>query len=114
MAILTTLKHRRTAFTAVCSAVGGVAAGAGLLLLHPRPLEVIPAAPVYLLCLLGGGGDLGAFLFILIGGFVLYGGYGLLLSLPSRPRHRLVLGACLLVMHLAAAWLCELKRMGRL
>lgn len=69
--------NRAAIVAAKWSLIGGLVAAIISLVLHPHPLEAVPAAPIYLLCLLNGGGDLGAVLFVLFGGFVLYALYGL-------------------------------------
>lgn len=113
----TPAKHgfRRTMLAAgATSAIGGILAAFGLFELHPHPTEALPAAPAYLLCLLRGGGDGDAIVFILVGGFILYGVYGAAICIsPKGAWRRATIGA-ILVLHLTSAWLCELMRTGRL
>jgi hypothetical protein len=106
---------KRVAITTVASSViGGLMAAVSLIALHPHPLEALPASPVFLICLLRGGGDWEAITFIWIGGFVLYALYGLVSALPSQVRHRVAVGIICSAIHVAAALLCEMSRRGLL
>lgn len=99
---------------AAWSLLGGSFAAAALWVLHPHPLEALPAAPIMLICLARGGGDWDAILFILAGGFVLYGIYGFVTMFPKSMRRRIVNAAICAAIHLLAALLCEMKRLGQL
>ena len=100
--------------TAAWCVIGGLVAAVALIVLHPHPTEELTAGPVFLICLLRGGGDWDAVIFIWVGGFILYGVYGFLITLPSRTRHRVIVGVICAVVHLGAAVLCEMKRLGEL
>jgi len=106
--------HRGLLAVAATSAIGGILAAFGLLWLHPHPTEALPASPVFLLCLLRGGGDAGAIIFIWVGGFILYGIYGAAICFSRKGAWRLATIGAFLVLHLTSAWLCELSRMGKL
>ena len=96
------------------SVIGGLAAAISVIVLHPHPLEALPAGPVFLICLLRGGGDWGALTFIWVGGFILYGIYGFAIMLPSRTRYRVAVGVVLAAVHLCSAVLSEMDRRGQL
>ena len=106
---------KRAVFAAAVSSVlGGLFAAVSLVVLHPRPIEVLPAAPVVLVCLLRGGGDWDAIIFIWVGGFILYGIYGFVTTFPSATRRRVAVGVVCAAIHLCAALLCEMSRRGQL
>ena len=100
--------------TARWSVIGGLGAAFLSIVLHPHPIEALPAGPVFLICLLRGGGDWDALLFVWVGGFILYGIYGFLVTLPSRTRYRVAVGVACAAVHLGAAVLCEMDRRGHL
>ena len=106
--------HRGLLAAGATSAIGGILAAFGLLWLHPHPTEALPAAPVFLLCLLRGGGDAEAIIFIWVGGFVLYGIYGAAICFSRKGAWRTATIGAVLLLHLASAGLCELSRLGKL